>query len=183
MRSPSDTSFGSGFNSVGGGVYASKWSRVTMIWLGADGILGMQCIGRTVSGLKYGSSRGDQYLQISQPVHHNRRTGPHRWHSGLTQVLVIFLLCSWTIVRYSTLHFGESLSSFRVRRGGADEWGAAAIGQRGSGVALVCPDNQSAVNSKLDLRHAQSSYRQAEHHLAKLVSDLVQILLHRSIVI
>lgn len=25
MRSPSTTSFGSGFNSVGGGVYASKW--------------------------------------------------------------------------------------------------------------------------------------------------------------
>lgn len=25
MRSPSNTSFGSGFNSVGGGVYASEW--------------------------------------------------------------------------------------------------------------------------------------------------------------
>lgn len=47
---------------------------------------------------------------------------------------------------------------------------AAVIGRKVSGVALVYPDNPSVVSSKLDLRHARSSYKRAAHHSTKPVS-------------
>jgi len=109
----------------------------------------MLCIGLTAWGLKYGISRGVRYPPILRPAHHSRKTGPLPWHSGPTRVFVISPTCSRTTARYSILRF-------------------AVIGPKVSGVVLVYPDNQSVVSSKLDLRHALSSYKRADHHSTKL---------------
>jgi hypothetical protein len=126
----------------------------------------MLCIGLTVWGLKYGIFRGVRYPPISRPAHHNRKTGPLPWHSGPTRVFVIYPTCSITTTQYSILRFGRCLVF--QRKGYRDEQRAAVIGPKVSGVALVYPDNQSVVSSKLDLRHALSSYKRADHHSTKL---------------
>jgi hypothetical protein len=138
-----------------------------------------QCIGLTVWGLKYGIFRGVRYPPISRPAHHNRKTGPLPWHSGPTRVFVIYPTCSITTTQYSILRFGRCLVF--QRKGYRDEQRAAVIGPKVSGVALVYPDNQSVVSSKLDLRHALSSYKRADHHSTKLVSHRPWLTLRHSV--
>lgn len=128
-----------------------------------------QCIGITAWGSKYGFFRGVRYPAISQLAHHNRRTGPPPWHFGPTQVFAISPTCFRTTARYLILRFGKYITFCR-RKGHRDEHHTAVIGPKVSGIALVYPDNRSAVNSKLDLRHARSSYRRTVHHSTKLVS-------------
>lgn len=179
VRFPSPTSFGSGFNSVDGGVYASEWSVCTYI-VGGMLITPRQCIGRTAWGLRYGIFRGVRYPTILQPAHHNHKTGPLPWHSGLTRTFVISPTCSRTTARYLILRFGRCIFSVQRKRC-RDERRTAVIGPKVSGVALVYPDNQSVVSSKLDLRLAHSSYKRADHHSMKLVSHPPQLALRHSV--
>jgi len=107
------------------------------------------CTGSTTWGLRYGFFRGVRYPRISLLAHHNRKPGPLLLHTGPTRIFVISATCSQITARYSIPRF-------------------AVIGPKVSGVALVYPDSQSAVNSKLDLQHALSSYKRVALHLKKL---------------
>lgn len=138
-------------------------------WRVGDLMAPEQCIGITRWGSKCGISRGVRYPPTSRPVHHNRKTGPLPWHSGPTRICVTSPRCSTATARYSILRFGECIVFFRSK-GCRDEPRAAVIGRKVPGAALVYPDNPSVVSRKLDLRHAHSSYKRADHRSIKLVS-------------